>query len=271
MFSSYAKISCVTSCAKASSSSAPKARLAKNEFRKFWAKKLKILSLYSKPKRRVKQVSWSLGLYTIARFLHSFPSNGPPRVVIENVSKSKCAYLVGNTLHVHATQLCTRNELNFISLATHFQLVEEVRIHTFHLDYYFTSRKLHVRIKSMRWEVVKLILQFVNRGPWVAKGSTIERVVKITFDDFLKPAVEAWRGGLPYQHIILGIPETETDIISTFHNLPWVHRNLSTFAEGYTSDSEAEVDFAYEGEDSNSEEEYDIMKVNGYPFFLITP
>ena len=68
------------------------------------------------------------------------------------------------------------------------------------------------------------------------------------------------------------IPEYKTDPISTYSNLPWVHRGLSVFADkGYSSDSELEVDFAHEEVDSNSEEEYDIMKVNGYPFFLVSP
>ena len=82
----------------------------REEFCKFWAKKLKIPALSPKPKRRVKKVNWSLGLYTIAQFLHGLPSNGPPRVVIEKVSQSKCAYIIGSTLHVHANLLCTRNE-----------------------------------------------------------------------------------------------------------------------------------------------------------------
>ena len=221
---------CETSCVKASSSSARKTRLDREVFRKFWAKKRKILALSPKPKRRVKQVNWSLGLYTIAPFLHGLPSNGPPRVVIEKVSQTKCAYIVGSTLHVHANHLCTRNELNFISLVTHFQLVEEVRIHTFHLNYFLTARRAHVCIQSVDWEVVKLVLQFVNRGPWVVKGLTREQAIKITFDNFLKPAVEAWRNRLPYQSIVFDIPEYETDIISTYSNLPWVHRGLSAFA-----------------------------------------
>ena len=162
--------------------------MGREEFHKFWAKKLKILALGPKPKQRVKKVNWSLGLYTIARFLHGLPPNGPPRVVIEKVSQTKCAYIVGSTLHVHANHLCTRNELNFISLVTHFQLVEEVRIRTFHLYYFLTARREHVRIQGVRWEVVKLILQFVNRGPWVVKEETLERSIKITFDEFLKPA-----------------------------------------------------------------------------------
>lgn len=222
--------------------------------------------------RRVKQINWCLpGLYGVARFLYGLPSHGPPRVVIEKVSESKCAYIIGNTLHVHAIHLCTRNELNFISLVTHFQLVEEVRIHTFHINHYLTYRRVHARFQAVRWEVVQLILRFINRGPWVVKDSIKKRAIEITFDDFLKPAVEAWRAGLPYTHLVLDIPETETDIISSYHNLPWVHRGLSSFAEGYSSDSADEVDFAHEEVDDNSEEEYDIMKMNGYPFFLISP
>ena len=268
---SRAKLFCLISCAKASSSSTKKTRLDRSEFRKFWAKKLRIPSLCPKTKRRVKQVNWSLGLYTIAHFLHGLPSNGPPHVVIEKVSQTKCAYIVGSTLHVHANHLCTRNELNFISLVTHFQLVEEVRIHTFHLNYFLTARRAHVRIQSVHWELVKLVLQFVNIGPWVVKGETLERAIKITFDEFLKPVVEAWRSGLPYRSIVFDIPEYQTDIISTYGSLEWVHSGLSAFAEGYSSDSELEVGFAHEEVDSNFEEEYDIMKVNGYPFFLMSP
>ena len=128
-----------------------------------------------------------------------------------------------------------------------------------------------MHIQGVYWEVVKLILEFVNRGPWVVKGLTRERAIKTTFDNFLKPAIESWRSRLPYQSIVFDIPEYETDIISTYSNLPWVHRGLSAFAEGYSSDSEAKVDFAHEELDNNSEEEYDIMKVNGYSFFLVSP
>ena len=236
---------------KASSSATKSTRLDREVFRQYWAKKLKIPSLRPKPKRRVKQANWSLGLYTIARFLHGLPPHGPPQCVIEKVSTSKCAFIVGSTLHVRAHYLYTRNELNFISLATHFQLVEEVRIHTFHLRFYLTSRKGHVRIEGVRWELVKLILQFVNRGPWVVKEGRVERAITITFDDLLKPAVEAWRSGLPYRGLIYDIPEYQIDIISTYRNLDWVHRGVSPFAEGYSSDSEDEVDYANDAVDSD--------------------
>ena len=240
-------------------------------FRKYWARKLRIPSLCPKPKRHVKQVNWSLGLYTIARFLHGLPSHGPPQCVIEKISTSKCAFIIGSTLHVRAHFLYTRNELNFISLATHFRLIEEVRIHTFHLKFFFTSRRAHVRIEGVRWELVKLILQFVNRGPWVAKGDKLERAIKITFDDILKPAVAAWRSGLPYRGLIFDIPEPQIDIISTYRSLQWVHAGVSWFTEGYSKDSKDEVDYENEEVDDDSDKECDIMKVNGHPFFLISP
>ena len=53
----------------------------------------------------------------------------------------------------------------------------------------------------------------MNRGPWVVKGLTRERSIKITFDNFIKLAVEAWRNRLPYQSIVFEIPEYETDIV----------------------------------------------------------
>ena len=81
----------------------------------------------------------------------------------------------------------------------------------------------------------------------------------------------AWRSGLPYRGLLYDILETQTDIISTYHNLDWVHRGVSPFAEGYSwdSDSKDEVDYVNDAVDSDSNEEYDIMKVDGYPFFLI--
>ena len=50
-----------------------------------------------------------------------------------------------------------------------------------------------------------------------------------------------------------------------------MHAGVSWFAEGYSTDSEDEVDYANEEVDDDSDKEYDIMKVNGHPFFLISP
>ena len=63
-----------------------------------------------------------------------------------------------------------------------------MRIHTFHLNFYLTARRAHVHIEGVRWEVVKLKVYVVNRGPWVVKGKRVERTIEITSDEFLKPA-----------------------------------------------------------------------------------
>ena len=50
----------------------------------------------------------------------------------------------------------------------------------------------------------------------------------------------------------------------------WVHAaGVSWFTEGYSTDSEDEVDYANDVVNNDSDDEYDIMKVDGYPFFLI--
>ena len=62
------------------------------------------------------------------------------------------------------------------------------------------------------------------------------------FDDFLCPAVEAWRADKPFAQLIHDIPEYETHLISKYHNLLHVHRGLSAWEEGDSSESDLEVD-----------------------------
>ena len=234
--------------------------------------KFKVPSLGTKPRRRVKKVNLVLsGLPFVAYFLRSISPVGPPGVVIEKVSKSGCVYVIGQTLHVNVLQLCNRNELNFILLITYFGLVDEVRIHNFHFYYFLTSRRLHVRIEEAPWVTVKFILPFINRGPWELRDGKIEKAIKITFDDFLKPVVEAWRAGQPYTDIFFKIPEYEVDLITTYVNFLWVHMGIGTFVEGYSSESEEEVDYAFDTLSAGSDEECDIMIVCGYPFLLMSP
>lgn len=217
-------------------------------------------------------MNWVLpGLYSVAHFLRNQSPVGPPGIVIEKVLKSGCAYVIGQTLHVNVLQLRSRNELNFILLITYFGLVDEVRIHNFHFYYFLTSRRLHVCIKDAPWITVKYILPFINRGPWVLRDGKIERAIRITFDDFLKPVVEAWRVGQPYTDIFFKILEYEVDLISTYVNLSWVHRGVGTFVEGYSSESEEEVDYAFDTLSAESDEECDIMTICGYPFLLMSP
>ena len=65
---------------------------------------------------------------------------------MEKVSETKVVYVIGTTLHVHALHLRKKDELNFILLAMHLRLVNEVRIHNFHIDHFLTARRVHVRI-----------------------------------------------------------------------------------------------------------------------------
>ena len=94
-----------------------------------------------------------------------------------------------------------------------------------------------------------------------------ERAIRITFDDFLRPAIEAQRAGRPYAELIHNTPEYETDLISTYHKLPYLHRGLGIFASGYSSESEQEVDIKFDEDEEHNEAGDEIMMILGYPFF----
>lgn len=255
-------------------------RINGQDYRKLWAEKLvqpktpppfKPPRVSVKPKCRVKRVNWCLPeLHSVAQFLRSVSPEGPPCTVIEKIAETKAIYIIGTTLHVHVLELHWKDELNLISLATQFHIVDEVRIHNFHLNFYLMSRRVHVRIVPAYWRTVHFIFPYINRGPWVEKEGKKERAMKITFDEFLKPAVEAWKAGLPYRHLVLDIPEHETDLISTYINLPWVHASVSPFVVGYSLESDHEVDVVNDALDDDSDEDGEIMMILGYPFFPLT-
>ena len=94
-----------------------------------------------------------------------------------------------------------------------------------------------------------------------------ERAIRITFDDFLRPAVEAWKAGKPYARLIYDIPEYETDPISTYTSLPHVHLGLSILTRGYSSESEGEVDI--ENDEYEFREDDEILMFLGYPHLLV--
>ena len=95
-----------------------------------------------------------------------------------------------------------------------------------------------------------------------------KRAIKITFDDFLRPTVEARRARKPYAPLIYDLPECKADLISTYHNLLDVHLGLSVFTRGYSLESDFEVDIEHSNEDDNESDD-EIMMVLGYPFFPI--
>ena len=87
-------------------------------------------------------------------------------------------YVIDTTLHVHTLHLCKRDELNFILLATHLRLVDEMRIHNFHINHYFTARRAHVRITQSYWRTIEFVLPYINRGPRVERKGVQERAVE---------------------------------------------------------------------------------------------
>ena len=125
-----------------------------------------------------------------------------------------------------------------------------------------------MRITPSHWETVKFYLPYIDLGPWVERDGKRERAIKITFDDFLQPAVEARRARKPYAPLIYDLPECEADLISTYHNLPNVHLGLSVFTRGYSSESDREVDIEHDDDEDNVSDD-EIMMVLGYPFFPI--
>ena len=101
----------------------------------------------TKPRCRVKRVHWCLpGLHSVAQFLCSVPPEGFLNTIVRKISETWAVQIEGTILHVNLIRLWERNELNLILLATSLQVVSEVRIHNFQVNYYLTAWRLHIRI-----------------------------------------------------------------------------------------------------------------------------
>ena len=177
-------------------------------------------------------------------------------------------YIIGTTLHVHLLHLQKRDELNLISLNTHFHLVDEVRIHNFHLNHFFSARHEHLCITPSRWEAVESVLPYINRGPWVEREDKRERAVQITFDDYLQPAIKAWRAGKPYVQRVSDLPEYKTDLISRYFMVPELHAGLNLLVRGYSLECEGEVDILNDTRLEHYEQD-EIMMILGYPYLAM--
>ena len=144
-----------------------------------------------------------------------------------------------------------------------------MRIHNFHIDRFLTAKRVHVRITPAYWRTVKFFLPYINRGPWVEHEWKRERAIKVTFDDVLQLAIEAWRAGEPYSDLIYDIPEYETDLISSYTNLPNVHVGLSVFGRGYSSEADMEVEIVHNTLHNAAEDDDEIVMAFSFPFFPI--
>ena len=162
-------------------------------------------------------------------------------------------YVLNTIVHVHTQLLKKRDELNAILLATHFGLVDKVRIHNFHLYCYIKAKRVHVRITQSYWDSIKILLPHIGGKPRI----------KITFDEFLCPTIAAWKNHKHYTQIVCDIPKSLTNIITTCIHIPHKHPSLWAFIRGYYYDSDCEVDI--EGEDYKCREELEVLQFLGYP------
>ena len=83
-----------------------------------------------------------------------------------------------------------------------------------------------MRIVQSYWDVVRTLLSYINRGPWVEREGKKERSVKITFDEFLLPVVATWKDSQPYAHIVCNIPRSQTNIITSYVPIPQKYPSL---------------------------------------------
>ena len=89
---------------------------------------------------------------------------------------------------------------------------------------------------------MEFVLPYINRGPWVECEGKRERAVQITFDNYLKPTIKAWRASKPYTQLVFDLLEYETNLITHYFMIPELHAGLGLLVRGYSSESEGEVD-----------------------------
>ena len=88
-----------------------------------------------------------LNLQIIAPFWGIGSLNGPLHLIAERVPQLRgSVYAIDQTLAIDALRVYDTNNLIFISLATHFGLVNEAHIHTFHIHHYLTMQRVHYHL-----------------------------------------------------------------------------------------------------------------------------
>ena len=143
-------------------------------------------------------------------------------------------------------------------------VVDKVKIHNFQINFYLTTCRQHIRLTKAHSRAIGCVLPYVNQGPWVESEGKKERAVKITFDEFLRPAIEAWKAGLPYAELIYGLPQSEIELIAAGKKLTHVHADLSVCERGYSSESDLEVDV--ENDEYEFHQDDKMLTFFGYPY-----
>ena len=126
-------------------------------------------------------------LCSTANLLLSLLEEDLLNVVIRKFAETRAVYIVGTVLYVHTLRLCKKDEVNYILLATHFGIVDEIWVHNFHIYRYLIAGRIHVRIAQSYWGAVQSVLSYISKRLWVERSGAL----KITFDDFLRFAVAA--------------------------------------------------------------------------------
>ena len=160
-------------------------RLTAREYRQQWAEKLS--SSIRARGGATSSTQGDFGLDDIANLLLSLPKTDLVKIVIRKFAQTRAVYVDGTTLHIHTLCLWKKNKVNSILLATHFGVVDEIQIHNFHLYRYLFRGHIHVRIAQSHWGAMQTVLSYVSRRFGEEEGKPI----KITFDEFLRPAVTA--------------------------------------------------------------------------------
>ena len=120
----------------------------------------------TKPRCRVKRVHWCLpGLHSVAQFLRSVPPEGFLSTIVGKILGTQAVKIEGTILHVNLIRLWERNELNLILLSTSLQVVSEVRIYNFQVNYFLTAQRLHVRITQAHWRAFGFVLPYIILVP----------------------------------------------------------------------------------------------------------
>jgi len=122
------------------------------EYHQLWAEKLQASTRPRSELTGGDQSDSVLG--AAANLLLSLPGEDLLKIVIRKFAETRAVYIVGTVLHVHTLCLRKKDEVNSILLATHFGIVNEVRVHNFHLYHYLINGSIHVRIAQSYWGAV---------------------------------------------------------------------------------------------------------------------
>ena len=123
-----------------------------------------------------------------------------------------------------------------------------------------------MHLTHAHWRAFGFVLPYLNLSPWLESEGKKERAVKITFDKFLRPVIEAWRAELPYAELIFHLPQSELEPIIGGKKLPHIHANLRGWERGYSLESNLEVDL--ENDEFEFRQDDEILTFFGYPYLL---